>query len=70
MDMRTLRTVSKWLVLVGAVNWGLVGLFNYNLVEELLGSWPMLVQVVYVLIGVSGLWYLLTKLGVVAPLKK
>jgi uncharacterized protein len=70
MDMRTLRSVSKWLVLVGAVNWGLVGLFDYNLVEELLGSMPMLVQVVYVLVGVSGLWWLLTKLGVVSPLKK
>ena len=70
MDARQLRTISKWLVLIGAVNWGLVGLFGYNLVGSLLGSWPVLVNLVYVLVGLSGAWGLLTKLGVIPPLKK
>lgn len=51
-----LKTVSKWLVVVGAINWGLVGLLNVNLVTLLLGSIPMLVTLVYVLVGVCGVW--------------
>lgn len=43
------------LVWIGALNWGLVGAFNFNLVETVLGSWPMVVRVVYVLVGVSAL---------------
>lgn len=56
-------TVSKiaWvLVLVGALNWGLVGLGGYfagdwNVVNALLGSWPKVEWLVYVLVGVSAL---------------
>lgn len=51
-----LKTLSKWLVVVGAVNWGLVGLMDFNLVTYLFGSWPFLVMVVYALVGLSGLW--------------
>ncbi|MFA7278106.1 MAG: DUF378 domain-containing protein [Candidatus Gracilibacteria bacterium] len=47
----------KWicnaLVLVGALNWGLVGFFSFNLVEKLLGSWPMAITVTYDLVGVA-----------------
>jgi len=49
----TLHMVAWVLVLVGALNWGLVGLFGFNLVMKLLGSWPMVERVVYVLVGVS-----------------
>jgi len=40
-------------VIVGGLNWGLVGAVNYNLVESLLGTWPMAVRVVYVLVGLA-----------------
>ncbi|MEK7137086.1 MAG: DUF378 domain-containing protein [Patescibacteria group bacterium] len=43
------------LIIVGALNWGLVGAFNVNVVEMLLGSWPMLLRIVYVLVGLAGL---------------
>lgn len=43
------------LVIVGALNWGLVGLFDWNLVEAVLGKWDTLVSVVYVLVGLSAL---------------
>ena len=51
--------VVKILVIVGAVNWGLVGVgmlmgSEWNLVAMLLGSWPMVEAVVYVLVGVAG----------------
>ncbi len=55
-----LHMVAFSLVIVGALNWGLVGLMNLNLVSMLLGSWPMLVQVVYILVGVSAVYIALT----------
>lgn len=51
-----LKTVSKWLVVLGALEVGLMGVLNLDLVGSLLGSWPMLVKLVYALIGVAGLW--------------
>lgn len=59
----SLDSVAQWLVLIGAVNWGLVGLggllgSNLNVVSMLLGSWPMVENVVYLLVGLSGLWML------------
>ena len=46
--------VTKVLVIVGALNWGLVGAFQYDLVAELLGSVPMLARAVYILVGLAG----------------
>jgi uncharacterized membrane protein YuzA (DUF378 family) len=51
-----LKTVSKWLVVLGAIDLGLMGIMNFDLIGGLLGSWPMLVKIVYILIGVAGLW--------------
>ena len=51
--------VCAILVLVGALNWGLVGAFNWNLVNALLGGWPMVEKVVYILVGLSALAMLL-----------
>jgi uncharacterized membrane protein YuzA (DUF378 family) len=44
------------LVLIGALNWGLVGLFNFNLVDEIFGSMTAITRVVYTLVGVSALY--------------
>lgn len=54
-QMSWLHKLAGVLVVVGALNWGLVGAFEWNLVEVLLGSWPVVVRVVYVLVGLSGL---------------
>lgn len=70
MDVKLLRTISKWLVLIGAVNWGLVGLFDYNLVSVVMGGWPALVKWVYILVGVAGTWGVLAKLGIAGSGKK
>ncbi|OGL69974.1 hypothetical protein A3B32_01330 [Candidatus Uhrbacteria bacterium RIFCSPLOWO2_01_FULL_53_9] len=43
------------LVIIGALNWGLVGFFDWNLVEWLLGTWPVVERVVYALVGVAAL---------------
>ena len=52
--------VAMVLVLVGALNWGLVGGFGLNLVNSLLGSWPMAEKVVYVLVGLAAVAMLFT----------
>ena len=51
--MKELHMVTYSLVIVGALNWGLVGLFDFNLVMYLLGAWPVVEQVVYILVGLS-----------------
>ena len=58
MKMNTVDWVTFVLVVVGGVNWGLVGAVNYNLVESLLGSWPLVVSIVYDLVGLSALYML------------
>ena len=51
-----LKTVSKWLVVLGAIEVGLMGVMNFDLIGSLLGSWPLLVKIVYILVGAAGLW--------------
>lgn len=50
-----------WVLWVGGINWGLVGLLDWNLVEVLFGSWPWLVKLVYILVGLSAILMLLDK---------
>lgn len=52
---KQLHMVTYTLMVVGALNWGLMGLLDMNLVNMLLGAWPMLEKVVYILVGVSAL---------------
>lgn len=59
--MDTLRAVALTIIIVGALNWGLVGLFNFDLVQSIFGgtttySPSMASRVVYVLVGLSGLY--------------
>ncbi|MBI2117848.1 DUF378 domain-containing protein [Candidatus Peregrinibacteria bacterium] len=67
-DGSSLGKVSGILVLVGALNWGLVGLGGFmgqdwNLVSGLLGAWPQVEWLVYVLVGLSGLYQLKSHCG-------
>ncbi|MGX6960515.1 MAG: DUF378 domain-containing protein [Rickettsia endosymbiont of Pentastiridius leporinus] len=41
---------------IGAINWGLIGLFNFNLVTLLFGSLPILVKILYIIIGFCGVY--------------
>ena len=67
--LKQYETLAWWLVIVGALNWGLYGLgmllggSAWNVVGMLLGSWPMVENVVYVLVGLSGLMLLMGKMG-------
>lgn len=58
--MKYLHITAFTLMAVGALNWGLVGLFNVNLVMMLFGTMPMLEKLVYVLVGVSAVYVFAT----------
>lgn len=61
--MKWLHMGAFLLVIVGALNWGLVGLLKLNLVSTLLGTGTTLEMLVYVLVGLSGLYLLVTHRG-------
>lgn len=56
MKMKELDWITYVLVTLGALNWGLVGAFRLDLVQTILGTSPALVQLMYILIGLSGLY--------------
>ncbi len=55
MDKKLVEKVALVLVLVGAVNWGLVGLLGLNVVGMVAGAVPLLEKGVYILVGAAGL---------------
>ena len=54
--MKIIDTIALILIIIGAINWGLIGLFNFNLVELIFGDMTFLARTVYTLVGVSGVW--------------
>ena len=54
--MKIIDTIALVLVIIGAINWGLIGIFNFNLVDTLFGSMTAITRIVYSLVGVAGLW--------------
>jgi len=63
--LSALAWISIVLVVIGAINWGLVGLFNFNLVAAIFGALSPVSRIIYVLVGLAGLYtlYLATQLG-------
>lgn len=53
--MNTLFKTTLIISIIGCLNWGLVGLFDFNLVEYLFGDGSLLTRIVYVLVMASGL---------------
>ena len=54
--MKIIDTIALILVIVGAINWGLIGLFDFNLVDTIFGTMSALSRIIYSLVGISGLW--------------
>jgi uncharacterized membrane protein YuzA (DUF378 family) len=63
-DMKSIDVLAAILVVVGALNWGLVGLFQFDLVASIFGSGAMLSRVVYGLVGLCGLYQAIQWKGV------
>lgn len=57
--------IAVVLLIVGGLNWGLVGLFNFDLVASLFGQLSTISRAVYILVGLAALYglYLATKMG-------
>ena len=71
--MKGLKTVSYWLVIIGALNWGLVGIGafvggNWNVVNLIFGFAPVLEWIIYVLVGLSALVLLFAKKSSAMPM--
>jgi len=62
MKLNWLDVTALVLVIVGGLNWGLVGLFGYDLVAQLFGAAPMIKNIVYDLVGLAAIY-----LAVIAP---
>ncbi|KGK87253.1 hypothetical protein SDC9_139971 [bioreactor metagenome] len=54
--MRGLDVIALILVVIGAINWGLIGFFDFNLVSALFGSMTTFSRVIYSLVGIAGLY--------------
>lgn len=58
--MKAVNTVALLLLIVGGLNWGLVGMFEYNLVDSLFGEGSALARVVYSLVGLAAVYQLVS----------
>lgn len=53
--METLQKTCLFVTIIGAINWGLIGLFDFNLVDTIFGVGSWLSRIVYILVGITGL---------------
>jgi hypothetical protein len=55
MNLDVLKSLTYSLVIIGALNWGMIGLFDFNLVSALFGDMSFLSRTVYNLVGLSAI---------------
>lgn len=60
MGTKWLDYTSLTLVIIGAINWGLIGFFNFDLVAFLFGNMTWISRIIYALVGITGLYMLST----------
>ena len=54
--MKIVDKIALILIIIGAINWGVVGFFNFNLVDAIFGTVSLISRIIYALVGISGLW--------------
>ena len=54
--MKVIDKIALVLIIIGAINWGLIGFFQFNLVDTIFGEMSMISRIIYALVGLSGLW--------------
>lgn len=62
MDSRILDYTALVLVVIGAINWGLIGFFKFDLVASIFGDMSVVSRIIYAVVGIAGL-YLLSLFG-------
>lgn len=53
--METLEKLALIFTIIGAINWGLIGLFDFNLVSMIFGDGSLLSRIIYIIVGITGL---------------
>ncbi len=64
--MKAPYVIALILIIIGGLNWGLVGVFNFNLVDAIFGKGAFLSRTVYTLVGIAALWvmvYMIARKG-------
>ena len=56
--MKVVNGIVLALIIIGAINWGLIGLFNFNLVTYIFGDMKAISRIIFALVGIAGLWSL------------
>ena len=54
--MKVIDKIALVLIFIGAINWGLIGLFDFNLVATIFGDMTIISRIIYGLVGLSGVW--------------
>lgn len=54
--MKIVDKIALVLIIIGAINWGLIGIFDFNLVDSIFGTMSVISRIIYGLVGLSGLW--------------
>jgi len=58
--MKVIKTIAFILLIIGGLNWGLVGLFNFDLVAAIFKAMSIVSRVIYVLVGLSAVYVIVT----------
>ena len=56
--MKTIDVIAEILLVIGGLNWGLVGIFNFDLVAAIFGDLSIISRIIYILVAVSALYNL------------
>ncbi|HEU4830635.1 MAG TPA: DUF378 domain-containing protein [Candidatus Saccharimonadales bacterium] len=58
--MKVMDTTALVLIIIGGINWGLVGFFDYNLVDGIFGADSVVARVIYAIVGLAAVWALVS----------
>ena len=53
--MNIVQKIALTFTIIGAINWGLVGIFNFNLVDYIFGNGSVMSRIIYIVVAISGL---------------
>ena len=53
--MQTLQKIALVFTIIGAINWGLIGIFDFNLVDAIFGVGSAFSRIIYTIVGIAGL---------------
>lgn len=68
--MKALESVALTIMIIGAINWGLIGLFDFDLVATIFGGMDAIgSKIIYILVGISGLIGIKTLIGLIDEVK-